>query len=225
MTSATTAAVCSASPTPGAQPDPPKSLPRRGFLAPASSSAPSPVTHTKMQSVASTPVVSAERFRQSVRADFLSTAREGPVTKHIRLTAALILHNLTTFYASIRRRLLRYEPVLCELAFAGTEASPTLTKCLSQCYESLDSEAAGDCGCQASTNDSTVPSAFAGDDLPETLDQASVLSYFLCVHMIHINAFMSFVLLFLYFLMTMMMMIMRYLCDIWEFPSCVGTSG
>ncbi|BHF69021.1 hypothetical protein SprV_0301206200 [Sparganum proliferum] len=169
ITSATTV-VCSTS-TPDSQPDFLRPLSQRAFLAPGSSAPPS-VTHAKMQSVASTPVVSAERFRQSVRADFLSTAREGPVTKHIRLTAALILHNLTTFCASTRKRLIRYEPILCELAFAGTEASSTLSKCLSQCYESLDLETTDDYGYQASNSDSAVPSAFAGDDLPETVDQA-----------------------------------------------------
>lgn len=100
-------------------------------------------------------VVTEREFRKTLQSDFLpptaDATREGPVTKHVRLTAALILQNLAT-YSSIARRLVYrgfwvrimtlitvhlslrqlsgYESLLCDLALSGGEASNVLVKCL-----------------------------------------------------------------------------------------------
>ncbi|VDM31681.1 unnamed protein product [Hydatigera taeniaeformis] len=90
---------------------------------------------TMKPSLSATRAVVADcEFRQALQADFLPTTsevmREGPVTKHVRLTAALILQNLITYSSAARRQLRAYEALLCEMALSGTEASSTLTKCL-----------------------------------------------------------------------------------------------
>ncbi|XP_069760234.1 AT-rich interactive domain-containing protein 2 [Narcine bancroftii] len=56
--------------------------------------------------------------------------KEGPVTKHIRLTAALILKNVAKYSEYGRRLLKRHENQLSVLALSNMEASSTLAKCL-----------------------------------------------------------------------------------------------
>ncbi|RMC10045.1 hypothetical protein DUI87_12842 [Hirundo rustica rustica] len=56
--------------------------------------------------------------------------KEGPVTKHIRLTAALILKNIGKYSECGRRLLKRHENHLSVLAISNMEASSTLAKCL-----------------------------------------------------------------------------------------------
>nr|CDS31955.1 zinc finger (C2H2) and AT rich interactive domain containing protein [Hymenolepis microstoma] len=74
-------------------------------------------------------------FRQTLQSDFLpctaEKSKEGPVTKHIRLTTALILQNLVTYSSLARKRLIPFEPLLVDLALSGGEASNVLMKCLS----------------------------------------------------------------------------------------------
>ncbi|XP_048463911.1 AT-rich interactive domain-containing protein 2 [Rhincodon typus] len=56
--------------------------------------------------------------------------KEGPITKHIRLTAALILKNVAKYSDCGRRLLKRHENQLSVLALSNMEASNTLAKCL-----------------------------------------------------------------------------------------------
>ncbi|XP_067855510.1 AT-rich interactive domain-containing protein 2 [Heptranchias perlo] len=56
--------------------------------------------------------------------------KEGPITKHIRLTAALILKNVAKYSDCGRRLLKRHENQLSVLALSNMEASSTLAKCL-----------------------------------------------------------------------------------------------
>ncbi|XP_072915821.1 AT-rich interactive domain-containing protein 2 isoform X1 [Hemitrygon akajei] len=56
--------------------------------------------------------------------------KESPITKHIRLTAALILKNVAKYSEYGRRLLKRHENQLSVLALSNMEASSTLAKCL-----------------------------------------------------------------------------------------------
>ncbi|XP_067906489.1 AT-rich interactive domain-containing protein 2 isoform X2 [Heterodontus francisci] len=56
--------------------------------------------------------------------------KEDPITKHIRLTAALILKNVAKYSDCGRRLLKRHESQLSVLALSNMEASSTLAKCL-----------------------------------------------------------------------------------------------
>ncbi|XP_060695612.1 AT-rich interactive domain-containing protein 2 [Hemiscyllium ocellatum] len=56
--------------------------------------------------------------------------KEGPITKHIRLTAALILKNVAKYSDCGRRLLKGHENQLSVLALSNMEASSTLAKCL-----------------------------------------------------------------------------------------------
>ncbi|XP_063969942.1 AT-rich interactive domain-containing protein 2-like [Lytechinus pictus] len=57
---------------------------------------------------------------------------EGPVTKSIRLTAALILKNIASHSALGRREIRKHELLLARLAISNTESSTTLAKCLNK---------------------------------------------------------------------------------------------
>ncbi|XP_038065824.1 AT-rich interactive domain-containing protein 2-like [Patiria miniata] len=57
---------------------------------------------------------------------------EGPVTKSIRITAALVLKNLATYSADARSSLRRHEIHLARLAISNFEASSTLAKCVGE---------------------------------------------------------------------------------------------
>ncbi|MEE6480780.1 hypothetical protein FKM82_012669 [Ascaphus truei] len=67
--------------------------------------------------------------RNLVFRDF-TDEKEGPITKHIRLTAALILKNVAKYSECGRRSLKRHENQLSVLALSNMEASSTLAKCL-----------------------------------------------------------------------------------------------
>ncbi|XP_013361109.1 PREDICTED: AT-rich interactive domain-containing protein 2 [Chinchilla lanigera] len=67
--------------------------------------------------------------RNLVFRDF-TDEKEGPITKHIRLTAALILKNIGKYSECGRRLLKRHENNLSVLAISSMEASSTLAKCL-----------------------------------------------------------------------------------------------
>ncbi|XP_018111397.1 AT-rich interactive domain-containing protein 2 isoform X2 [Xenopus laevis] len=67
--------------------------------------------------------------RNLVFRDF-TDEKEGPITKHIRLTAALILKNIAKHSEHGRRSLKRHENQLSVLALSNMEASSTLAKCL-----------------------------------------------------------------------------------------------
>ncbi|KAH9591574.1 AT-rich interactive domain-containing protein 2, variant 2 [Schistosoma haematobium] len=63
---------------------------------------------------------------------------EGPVTKHLRLTAALALRNLLQYSDVARRYVSSCENLLCDLAFANLESSPTIFECLTLLSSSFD---------------------------------------------------------------------------------------
>ncbi|XP_043917941.1 AT-rich interactive domain-containing protein 2-like [Protopterus annectens] len=67
--------------------------------------------------------------RNLVFRDF-TDEKEGPITKHIRLTAALILKNIAKYSECGRKLLKRHENQLSVLAVSNMEASTTLAKCL-----------------------------------------------------------------------------------------------
>ncbi|XP_060592674.1 AT-rich interactive domain-containing protein 2-like isoform X2 [Ruditapes philippinarum] len=56
--------------------------------------------------------------------------REGPVTKHIRLTSALILRNLAKYSAAGRSLLKKHERVISYTCMSAVESSTALAKCL-----------------------------------------------------------------------------------------------
>uniref|UniRef100_A0A023F105 Putative transcriptional regulator n=1 Tax=Triatoma infestans TaxID=30076 RepID=A0A023F105_TRIIF len=60
----------------------------------------------------------------------LQDDNEGPVTKSIRLTAALILRNLVIYSSSGKRYLTRYEPHLANVALSNVESSRTIAHVL-----------------------------------------------------------------------------------------------
>lgn len=63
-------------------------------------------------------------------ADEMLDEKEGPVTKSIRLTAALILRNLVTYTATAKRNLRRYESHLANIALSNMEASGIVSNIL-----------------------------------------------------------------------------------------------
>ncbi|XP_008217124.1 AT-rich interactive domain-containing protein 2 isoform X3 [Nasonia vitripennis] len=65
---------------------------------------------------------------------------EGPVTKSIRLTAALILRNLVIYSAHGRRHLRAYEPHLAGVALSNVESSRTIAQVL---YDMNDQSSSG----------------------------------------------------------------------------------
>uniref|UniRef100_A0A0K8RBQ1 Putative at-rich interactive domain-containing protein 2 n=1 Tax=Ixodes ricinus TaxID=34613 RepID=A0A0K8RBQ1_IXORI len=67
--------------------------------------------------------------RNLVFRDF-TDGKEGPITKHIRLTAALILKNIGKYSECGRRLFKRHENNLSVLAISNMETSSTLAKCL-----------------------------------------------------------------------------------------------
>ncbi|XP_053969426.1 AT-rich interactive domain-containing protein 2 [Anastrepha ludens] len=60
----------------------------------------------------------------------LMDENEGPVTKSIRLTAALILRNLVTYTNTAKRNLRRYEPHLSNVALSNVESSGAISHIL-----------------------------------------------------------------------------------------------
>ncbi|XP_028666507.1 AT-rich interactive domain-containing protein 2 [Erpetoichthys calabaricus] len=64
--------------------------------------------------------------------------KEGPITKHIRLTAALTLKNIAKYSDCGRKLVKRHENHLSILALSNMEASSTLAKCLYELTHSLE---------------------------------------------------------------------------------------
>ncbi|CAF3391393.1 unnamed protein product [Rotaria socialis] len=62
--------------------------------------------------------------------DQLNKNKEGPLTKSIRLTAALILRNIARHSSIGKQNLRQYEQILANLALESSEASHTLSSCL-----------------------------------------------------------------------------------------------
>ncbi|XP_056132244.1 AT-rich interactive domain-containing protein 2 [Lampris incognitus] len=74
--------------------------------------------------------------RNLVFRDF-TDEKEGPMTKHIRLTAALTLKNIAKYSDCGRKLVKRHEAHLSVLAISNMEVSTTLAKCLYELTRSL----------------------------------------------------------------------------------------
>ncbi|XP_064198017.1 AT-rich interactive domain-containing protein 2 isoform X1 [Anguilla rostrata] len=74
--------------------------------------------------------------RNLVFRDF-SDEKEGPITKHVRLTAALTLKNIAKYSDCGRKLMKRHENHLSVLALSNMEVSTTLAKCLYELTRSL----------------------------------------------------------------------------------------
>lgn len=70
--------------------------------------------------------------RFSTRPPFseLSDAKEGPISKHIHLTSALILRNLARYSLLGRSLIKKHEKNLALIAFSETESSSAISNCL-----------------------------------------------------------------------------------------------
>ncbi|CAF1185080.1 unnamed protein product [Adineta steineri] len=66
--------------------------------------------------------------------DLLIKTKEGPLTKSIRLTAALILRNIARHSSIGKQNLRQYEQHLANLALESSEASTILSSCLFELY-------------------------------------------------------------------------------------------
>ncbi|UJR10745.1 hypothetical protein I4U23_014933 [Adineta vaga] len=66
--------------------------------------------------------------------DLLIKTKEGPLTKSIRLTAALILRNIARHSSIGKQNLRQYEQHLANLALEPSEASHTISSCLFELY-------------------------------------------------------------------------------------------
>lgn len=65
----------------------------------------------------------------------LMEGKEGPVTKHIRLTSALILRNLARYSALGRSKIKRYEQHLAFVALSSVESSSAIANCLLELHK------------------------------------------------------------------------------------------
>lgn len=74
--------------------------------------------------------------RNLVFRDF-TDEKEGPMTKHIRLTAALTLKNIAKYSDCGRKLVKRHENHLSVLALSNMEVSTTLAKCLYELTRAL----------------------------------------------------------------------------------------
>ncbi|KAJ8381267.1 hypothetical protein SKAU_G00020450 [Synaphobranchus kaupii] len=74
--------------------------------------------------------------RNLVFRDF-TDEKEGPITKHVRLTAALTLKNIAKYSDCGRKLVKRHENHLSVLALSNMEVSTTLAKCLYELSRSL----------------------------------------------------------------------------------------
>jgi len=66
--------------------------------------------------------------------DLVNKGKEGPLTKSIRLTAALILRNIARHSSIGKQNLRQYEQLMANLALEASEASHTLSSCLFELY-------------------------------------------------------------------------------------------
>ncbi|RXM29926.1 AT-rich interactive domain-containing protein 2 [Acipenser ruthenus] len=76
--------------------------------------------------------------RNLVFRDF-TDEKEGPITKHIRLTAALTLKNIAKYSDCGRKLVKRHENHLSVLALSNMEASTTIAKCLYELTHTTES--------------------------------------------------------------------------------------
>ncbi|KAK0052589.1 AT-rich interactive domain-containing protein 2-like isoform X1 [Biomphalaria pfeifferi] len=101
-------------------------------------STPSPAPHQPMIYPPDAAMQAIRRFTIKPPYAEFTEQREGPVSKHIRLTAALILRNICRCSSSGRRLLRRHEQQLTYHMMSSAEASTALASCLweiMQCCE------------------------------------------------------------------------------------------
>ncbi|XP_075145959.1 brahma associated protein 170kD [Haematobia irritans] len=98
---------------------------------------PSPSTSSSSSSQAAATTMGSSALQAIKRhtADFMNSKElmdenEGPVTKSIRLTAALILRNLVVYTSTAKRNIRRYEPHLANIALSNVESSGTISNIL-----------------------------------------------------------------------------------------------
>ncbi|TRY68096.1 hypothetical protein DNTS_034730 [Danionella cerebrum] len=129
--------------TPNASKSPPVgvSTPPPPASAPTPAPAPAtPVPPRPQKALANHPSAALMALRRGSRnlvfRDFTDD-KEGPVTKHIRLTAALTLKNIAKYSDCGRKLVRRHEHHLSVLALSSMEVSTTLAKCLYELSRSL----------------------------------------------------------------------------------------
>uniref|UniRef100_A0A4W5KG31 AT-rich interactive domain 2 n=1 Tax=Hucho hucho TaxID=62062 RepID=A0A4W5KG31_9TELE len=104
---------------------------------PAASSTPAPRAQKAIVNHPSAALMALRRgSRNLVFRDF-TDEKEGPMTKHIRLTAALTLKNIAKYSDCGRKLVKRHESHLSVLALSNMEVSTTLAKCLYELTRSL----------------------------------------------------------------------------------------
>uniref|UniRef100_A0A668AV35 AT-rich interactive domain 2 n=1 Tax=Myripristis murdjan TaxID=586833 RepID=A0A668AV35_9TELE len=104
---------------------------------PAASSTPAPRAQKAIVNHPSAALMALRRgSRNLVFRDF-TDEKEGPMTKHIRLTAALTLKNIAKYSDCGRKLVKRHETHLSVLALSNMEVSTTLAKCLYELTRSL----------------------------------------------------------------------------------------
>lgn len=107
---------------------------------PAGGSAPAPRAPKAIVNHPSAALMALRRgSRNLVFRDF-TDEKEGPVTKHIRLTAALTLKNIAKHSDCGRMLVKKHETHLSVLALSNMEVSTTLAKCLYELTRSLQTQ-------------------------------------------------------------------------------------
>ncbi|KAL0962967.1 hypothetical protein UPYG_G00347790 [Umbra pygmaea] len=104
---------------------------------PVASSTPAPRAQKAIVNHPSAALMALRRgSRNLVFRDF-TDEKEGPMTKHIRLTAALTLKNIAKYSDCGRKLVKRHESHLSVLALSNMEVSTTLAKCLYELTRAL----------------------------------------------------------------------------------------
>ncbi|KAI1883806.1 hypothetical protein AGOR_G00235540 [Albula goreensis] len=104
---------------------------------PEASSPPTPRAQKALVNHPSAALMALRRgSRNLVFRDF-TDEKEGPITKHVRLTAALTLKNIAKYSDCGRKLVKRHENHLSVLALSNMEVSTTLAKCLYELTRSL----------------------------------------------------------------------------------------
>ncbi|XP_029103425.1 AT-rich interactive domain-containing protein 2 isoform X1 [Scleropages formosus] len=104
---------------------------------PPSESTPTPRPPKTVASHPSAALMALRRGSRNLTFRDFTDEKEGPITKHIRLTAALILKNIAKHSSCGRKLVKRYESQLSVLALSNMEVSTTLAKCLYELTHSL----------------------------------------------------------------------------------------
>ncbi|XP_048865510.1 AT-rich interactive domain-containing protein 2 isoform X2 [Brienomyrus brachyistius] len=104
---------------------------------PPADNAPTPRSQKPVSSHPSAALMALRRGSRNLAFRDFTDEKEGPITKHIRLTAALILKNIAKHSGCGRKLVKRHESQLSVLALSNMEVSTTLAKCLYELTRSL----------------------------------------------------------------------------------------